>query len=117
MIRECEYVSVSVGNLPESVRFYRDVIGLRLLFEYPDRWAEFELGRTRLALYPSEPGEVRGGEIGLLVDDLAQEMARLKEKGVDFPCGPEKFNLPTGSGRLARFRDPSGNKLELVERS
>lgn len=83
----------------------------------PDRWAEFKLGPISLALYPREPEEGRGGDVGLLVDNLEEQKARLESKGLAFPHGIEEFDLPTKQGRLARFRDPSGNRLELIERS
>ena len=113
----CDYVSVPVDRLEEGVEFYRDILGLKFLFMTPGRWAEFDLGPFFLALYPREAGEGRGGEIALRVGDLEAAIARLKTLGVRFPHGIEEFQTPTGHGRLVRFRDPSGNKLELVERS
>lgn len=112
----CDYVSVPVDRLEEAVEFYRDVLGLKFLFMTPARWAEFDLGPIFLALYPREPDEARGGDIGLLVDDLQEEMARLESVGVEFSHGIEEFEIPTRKGRLVRFRDPYGNRLELVER-
>lgn len=115
MIRGLEYVSVPAADWSAALRFYGEVLGLPLAFERAERWAEFRAGSFRLAVYPEED-EGRGGEIGFLVDDLEGEIERLREGGVDFPHGIEPFDLPTGRGRLARFKDPSGNRLELVER-
>jgi catechol 2,3-dioxygenase-like lactoylglutathione lyase family enzyme len=114
-IRGCDYVSLPVDRLDEAVGFYRDALGLKPSFVLPNRWAEFELGAIALALYPREPGEGHGGDIGLLVDDLEGEKTRLESKGIEFPHGIEGFDLPTGRGRLARFLDPYGNRLELME--
>lgn len=112
----CDYVSVPVDRLEEAVEFYRNVLGLKYQFTTPDRWAEFDLGPFLLALYPREADEGRGGEIAFRVADLQAAMVRLGERGVDFPHGIEEFQTQTGRGRLARFHDPSDNKLELVER-
>lgn len=112
----CDYVSVPVDRLEEAVEFYRDVLGLKFLFMTPARWAEFDLGPFFLALYPREADEGRGGEIAFRVGDLPEAMVRLSAMGVSFPAGMEEFQTPLGRGRLARFRDPSDNKLELVER-
>ncbi len=111
----CDYVSLPVDHLDEAVSFYRDVLGLNLLFMTPERWAEFDLAPLSLALYPREKDEHRGGEIALVVGNLTAAMARLEAAGVEFPHGIEEFQVPTRQGRLARFQDPSGNKLELVE--
>ncbi len=113
----CDYVSLPVDHLDEAVSFYRDVLGLNLLFMTPERWAEFDLAPLSLALYPREKDERRGGEIALVVGNLTAAMARLEALGVEFLHGIEEFQVPTRQGRLARFRDPSGNKLELVESS
>ncbi len=78
-------------------------------------WTTY-LGSFVLALYPREAEEGRGGETAFRVGDLPAAMIRLSAMGVSFPSGMEEFQTPTGRGRLARFRDPSGNKLELVER-
>ncbi|MFQ5986676.1 MAG: VOC family protein [Thermoplasmata archaeon] len=114
-ILSCDYVSLPVNQLDEAVRFYRDVLGLNLRFKIPERWAEFDLPPLSLALYPREKDEPRGGEIALAVGSLPAAMARLEAAGVEFPHGIEEFQVPTRQGRLARFHDSSGNKLELVE--
>ncbi len=112
----CDYVSIPVESLEEAVKFYRGILRSEPRFVIPDRWAQFDLGPLALALYPREPDEGRGGEIAFRVGDLPAAMVRLSAMGVRFPSGMEEFQTPTGRGRLARFRDPSGNKLELVER-
>jgi catechol 2,3-dioxygenase-like lactoylglutathione lyase family enzyme len=115
MFQRIDYVSVPVEDFPASVRFYGEVLGLRLRFELPHRWAAFDVGGIEVALYPREPNEGRGGDLAFAVKDLAGAMKRLAAAGVAFPHGVEAFDLPSGRGRLARFRDPSGNRLELVE--
>lgn len=117
VLKAIDYVSLPVGDLAVSIRFYTDVLLLPLQFEIPGRWASFEVGGVEVALYPRESDEGSGGDLAFLVEDLAATMERLKASGVEFPHGIEAFDLPTGTGRLARFHDPSGNRLELIERS
>ena len=116
MLQRIDYVSLPVEDLTASVRFFREVLGLPLLFDVPGRWAAFNVGGIEVALYPREPDEGRGGDLAFAVRDLAAAMERLTAVGVVFPHGVEAFDLPSGRGRLARFYDPSGNRLELVER-
>lgn len=117
MIVDLDYVSLPVEDMDAAVAFYRDVLGLTLAGETTPRWAEFQLDSLRLALYPGEPGERPSGEVAFRVKNLEEVMDRLRDAGVPFPHGIETFDLPSGRGRLARFRDPSGNRLELVERA
>ncbi len=45
MFSKVDYVMVNVSDMPRSVAFYRDTLGLRLKFESPG-WSEFETGTT-----------------------------------------------------------------------
>lgn len=110
-----DYVSLPVEDMERALSFYRDVLDLPVLFVLEDRWAEFDLAALRLAIYPREEGERRGGDLAFGVEDLEAAMGHLEDCGVRFPHGVETFDLPTGRGRLARFQDSSGNRLELVE--
>src|SRR5829696_6835298 len=49
-------ISVTVHELGRAVAFYRDVLGMRLLFEVPPKMAFFDCGGLRLMLaVPEEP--------------------------------------------------------------
>jgi catechol 2,3-dioxygenase-like lactoylglutathione lyase family enzyme len=113
MITGLSYVSLPVGDLAVAKRFYGETLGLKPRLEMKT-WLEFDAGFT-LALYPAEAGERRGGEVAFTVKGLAAYVEKLKSRGIAFPHGIETFKLATGSGKLARFEDPFGNKLELVE--
>ena len=43
-------IAVTVKNLPSAVAFYRDVLGMRFLFEAPPQMAFFDCGGIRLML-------------------------------------------------------------------
>jgi catechol 2,3-dioxygenase-like lactoylglutathione lyase family enzyme len=45
------YVIKFVSDMNKAVKFYRDILGLRLKFESPG-WSEFVTGETTLALHP-----------------------------------------------------------------
>lgn len=69
---------ITVSDMPRSVEFYRDRLGLHLRFESPE-WSEFETGATTLALHighgktnapPSEELIAGTASIGFQVDNL-----------------------------------------------
>ena len=114
MITGVSYVSLPVSDMAVARLFYGEVLGLTLRLASAN-WLEFQIGTLALALYPAEKGDLRGGEVAFSVTGLDTLVQALKHKGVMFKHGIEPFELPTGGGRLARFFDPFGNKLELVE--
>jgi catechol 2,3-dioxygenase-like lactoylglutathione lyase family enzyme len=57
---QLRYVIKFVADMDKAVKFYRDVLGLKLKFESPD-WSEFVTGETTLALHPASPSGVGGG--------------------------------------------------------
>jgi uncharacterized protein len=114
-IKRVNYVSLPVRDLEAATAFYSSVLGLKVSL-LAKRWVELDAGNVTLALYPTEPGEeARSGEVAFEVERLDAFCEALRAKGVELPHGIEEFSLPTSRGRLARFEDPSGNKLELVE--
>ena len=50
MFKQLDYTMVIVSDMPRSVEFYRDKLGLPLKFESPE-WTEFVTGTTTLALH------------------------------------------------------------------
>lgn len=50
-------VIVAVSNMDESIRFYRDQLGLSLKFDSKE-WTEFQTGTTTLAFHPFETGKI-----------------------------------------------------------
>ena len=66
MFKQVDYVMVVVSDMPRSVRFYRDTLGLPLKFESKE-WTEFQTGTTTLALHGggnAEAGPLRGSGRG-----------------------------------------------------
>jgi hypothetical protein len=59
------------ADMDKAVKFYRDVIGLKLKFESPG-WSEFVTGETILALHPASDKNPAGKvELGFTVADAA----------------------------------------------
>jgi len=89
-------------------------LGLPLKYQFPD-YAGFDVGGVELGLKTwGELEPPRKGEpvVNFLVDDVDRACRELSARGVKFTKGPE--NTPWG-GRIALFRDPDGNTLQLTE--
>ena len=122
------HTMIRVGNLPRSIAFYTEVLGMRLLrrSDYPD-------GKFTLAFvgYQDEKdGAVLEltfnwgvdqydigtgyGHVALEVDDAYAACAEIKRRGgtVTREAGPMKH----GSTVIAFVQDPDGYKIELIQK-
>ena len=101
-----------VENLDAARRFYGEILGLRKVFEMPG-WAEYAHAEKATPIGVAEqPQASRGAVVVLKVDDIDQARAELTRQGIQFD-GPTQ-DIP-GVVRLALFRDPSGNALQLAQ--
>ena len=50
------FIHYATKNLEQSVKFYRDVLGLKLLLQ-TEEWAEFDIGGQRFAVQQLKPSE------------------------------------------------------------
>src|SRR5947209_6504536 len=93
------YVIKYVSEMEPAVRFYRDQLGLPLIFQSPG-WSEFDTGETTLALHTSSEANPAGTtHIGFGVHALDSFYEEMKEKGIKFTSPPTDL---FGS-RIARF--------------
>jgi lactoylglutathione lyase len=121
------YVRLLVDNYRGSFRFYRDIMGMKLLRgDVDSEYAEFEVPGVRLALFqrarmtaalgiPEPLGEGRG-HIALVfaVDDVDAAHKELQSKGVKFALAPRTH--ADWDVRTAHFHDPDGNLIEINQR-
>ena len=123
MFKQVDYMMVVVSDMPRSVEFYRDKLGLPLKFESPD-WTEFITGPTTLALHgggkPQErkggkPGEQSAGtcSIGFNVENLEKTFGELKAKGVFFVKPPT--DQKEEGIKLAVCLDPDGLPIAFAQ--
>lgn len=99
--------------MAESVRFYRDVLGLPLEFESP-HWTQFALGSIKLGLHPPlVAGPTHAGIIlGIQVDDLDALRVALTAAGSRMDA--EYHETP--NGMTLTFEDPHGNWIQAIQR-
>jgi len=140
MITGINHVAISTGNYERSLGFYRDFLGMEVLFDgqfegepYDSitalkdahgRVALLRLGGTKIELFEFASPKAKKGDpvrpvcdhgithICFDVDDIETEYERLKAAGVEFHCMPINF----GEEAKATYgRDPDGNVFELLE--
>lgn len=109
-------IAVNVQDLQRATAFYRDVLGIRLLFEVPGM-AFFDCGEVRLMLGKAEQPELdhRASIIYYRVDDIAAAYRRLVERGVEFMHEPRMVHKTDESELwMAFLRDSEENVLALM---
>lgn len=107
-------IAVTVSDVDRAIAFYRDTLGLPLLFQFPGM-GFFNCGGVRLML--SRPEGVGPGNsvIYFKVADLPEVFRELGLRGVKFDQEPHLVaRLPDHDLWMAFFRDPDGNLLGLM---
>ena len=113
-------IAMTVRDLPQAVAFYRDLLGMKFLFEAPPALAFFDCGGVRLMLsLPEQEGSVAGQQFSSVlyytVDDIQQAAAVLIARGVVFETPPHIIaRLPHADLWMGFFRDPSRNVLAIM---
>jgi lactoylglutathione lyase len=118
---------IRVGNLEESLKFYCEVLGMKLL-----RQKEYPEGKFTLAFVGYGPESEQAvieltynwgvdqydigtgyGHVALGVDDIYSTCEAIKTKGgkVTREPGPMKHGLSV----IAFVEDPNGYKIELIQ--
>lgn len=108
---------IPIDDFESGVGFYRDVLGLPLLFAAPPQMAFFNCGGVRLLVGVTPAGQKaqRGSAIYFEVADISAVYASLKSKGVVFKGEPHPVNrTPQSELWLAEFTDPDANQLALL---
>jgi len=100
------HVALEVGDLDEAVAFWQRIFGpLELRGRVPGM-AFLDLGDQFVALEEGRSaGADAGRHFGLVVDDREAVRERVRAEG---------FEAGSAGGHL-RFRDPWGNKIEVVD--
>jgi catechol 2,3-dioxygenase-like lactoylglutathione lyase family enzyme len=110
-------IHVSVTDVDRAVGFYRDVLGMRFLFQVPGQpMAFFDCDGVRLYLGRPESPEFRSNPVlYFTVPDVHEAHAALRDRGVGFLGEPHVVNRTESSELwMAFFRDPDGNNLAVM---
>ena len=114
--------NLAVKDLDRAKRFYEDTLGLDAVDAEGEELIVLQSGDTKVNIYRSEfAGTNKATAVTWGVGDLAGEVRALKDKGVMF----EHYDMPgmrldgdihvAGDMKVAWFKDPDGNILNLVE--
>jgi methylmalonyl-CoA/ethylmalonyl-CoA epimerase len=110
-------IAMPVKDLSRAIEFYRDRLGLRLLFQAPPGLAFFDCGGVRLLVeVPSDKEFAHpGSPLYFKVDDIDQAHADLKSRGVAFRGEPHLIaKMPDHELWMAFFDDGEGNTHALM---
>lgn len=115
--------NIAVRNLETARRFYEGTLGLKPVEAEGDEVVVFRSGNSKLNVYRSQfAGTNRATAVTWMVDDVDAAVRDLKAKGVVF----EHYDMPdmkregdvhvAGSMKVAWFKDPDGNILNIINR-
>ena len=110
-------IAMTMHDLPGAVAFYRDVLGLPLLFEAPPGLAFFDCAGQRLMLARPEDGETARGNSVLYfaVPDIHAAHATLLARGVRFVEAPHLIaRLADREVWMAFLHDAEANLLGIM---
>lgn len=125
MITGIDHFAVVTTDVARAARFYTELLGfretMRLETSHSGTIIFIGLGEAQLELFgggtprsgPAEGRPVGFTHIALKVDDIDADYERLAAAGIAFDMKPTTVE----SGlRIAFFKDPDGNTIELMQR-
>ncbi|SFA71799.1 MULTISPECIES: VOC family protein [unclassified Bacillus (in: firmicutes)] len=121
------HICIQTNQYEESIKFYKNALGFELVQESPDfhgraynSWLklgsfmiELQTGKQEEILEASNSNAEGLVHLCLWVNDLEDEVRRMKELGYDFKLkdGNEIYRVENGS--LCKIKAPEGTIIEL----
>jgi predicted enzyme related to lactoylglutathione lyase len=110
-------IAITTRNVPALAAFYRDVVGLKHLFDAGPNLSFLDVGGVRLMIsQPSSPEVDHAPSLFYyLVDDIDSAHAALKARGAREERPPGlTAKMPDHELWTSFFRDPDGNLFALM---
>lgn len=116
------WITINVNNMEESLKFYHEVIGLKILERFnPSEGIEIamlgEIEGTKIELIHNNKNvsvQSEGISVGFEVKSLDKAIEFVKDKNIIIKRGPIS---PIPSTRFFFIDDPNGVEIQLVELS
>ena len=109
-------ISIIAHDLPRATAFYRDVLGLPLLFT-AEHMAFFDCAGVRLMLGPASAPALDhpSSMLSFRVPDVSAAHRHLVKMGVEIAAPPRLVaRMPTYDLWMVGFRDSEGNIMQLM---
>lgn len=108
-------IAITISDVERAVAFYRDVLGLKFLFQVPGM-GFFDCAGVRLMLSVSErPAESYSSILYFRVPDIQDAFQTLTGRGAGFEGEPHLLaRMPDHDLWMTFFRDPDRNLLALM---
>jgi len=110
-------IAVNAHDLDRATAFYRDTLGMDLIFQVPGTMSFFDCGGIRLMLSVPSSAEYDhpGSIIYYRVADIDAVHGALLAKGVTFSQGPHSVGqMGNIDVWMAFLEDPEGNTLAIM---
>jgi predicted enzyme related to lactoylglutathione lyase len=112
--------TIIVANMDNSIRFYTEILGLKLTNRFGNDWATVSAGEgLTIGIHPASPKYPHPGTkgsiiLGLEIDvPVEKAVSRLANHGVTV-----KGNVVrTEPGNFVHLEDPDGNEIYLWEKA
>lgn len=103
------------GDMGRAIAFYRDTLGLDLMFQDGGKWAQLKAGGVNFALSSAEeaPDGAVGATVVFEVPDAGAAGAAITAAGGEI-LGERDMG---DHGKTVTFRDPDGNLVQLYQRA
>ena len=103
------FAGMPVSDLERAKDFYTQLLGAEPSFLPNDEEAVWTLGDQRHVYVVRDPRRAGGGHLTLFVDDLAQRVQGISERGIE-PTTDETY----GNGvRKVEYHDADGNQFGI----
>jgi len=140
MIKDVRHVGIMVSDMEKSLKFYRDLLGLKIKFlvdeegEFLDNMLARENVKNKVAKLYAKNGNalvelidsksygnkkdrdfftIGASHLALTVDNLDETYDYLIKNGVKFTAPPQQ--TPDRFAKVTFCEDPDGTPIELVE--